>query len=160
MTVSLNLSMGFSLVASTGGAALMPLYARNLMPNSVVSRPIRGAPPMIDLVNVMAEPCRPSAGKATAIEKPSDDMFRTSPANEIEVNLLADARASRTVETAGRCVFVIPRSGNIGRYEHKVRGAAKTESLSRRSPSAWSISLVFALDRELSLMRAAASPRA
>jgi LysR family hca operon transcriptional activator len=46
----LNMSMGFSLVASTGGIALMPLYARNLMPNSVVSRPIRGAPPMIDLM--------------------------------------------------------------------------------------------------------------
>jgi LysR family hca operon transcriptional activator len=46
----LNMSMGFSLVASTGGVALMPLYARNLMPNSVVCRPIRGAPPMIDLV--------------------------------------------------------------------------------------------------------------
>jgi LysR family transcriptional regulator, hca operon transcriptional activator len=46
----LNMSMGFSLVASTGGVALMPLYARNLMPNSVVSRPIRGAPPMIDLM--------------------------------------------------------------------------------------------------------------
>ena len=47
---ALNLSTAFSLVASTGGVALMPLYARNLMPNSVVSRPIRGAPPMIDLV--------------------------------------------------------------------------------------------------------------
>ena len=46
----LNMSMGFSLVASTGGVALMPLYARNLMPNAVVCRPIRGAPPMIDLV--------------------------------------------------------------------------------------------------------------
>jgi LysR family transcriptional regulator, hca operon transcriptional activator len=47
---ALNLSMCFSLVASTGGIALMPLYARNLMPSSVVSRPIRGASPMIDLV--------------------------------------------------------------------------------------------------------------
>ena len=47
---ALNLSMAFSLVASTGGVALLPLYARNLMPNSVVSRPIRGAPPIIDLV--------------------------------------------------------------------------------------------------------------
>jgi LysR family hca operon transcriptional activator len=47
---ALNLSMAFSLVASTGGVALMPLYARNLMPKSIVSRPIRGAPPMIDLV--------------------------------------------------------------------------------------------------------------
>jgi LysR family hca operon transcriptional activator len=47
---ALNLSMAFSLVASTGGVALLPLYARNLLPKSVVSRPIRGAPPMIDLV--------------------------------------------------------------------------------------------------------------
>jgi LysR family hca operon transcriptional activator len=47
---ALNLSMAFSLVASTGGIALLPIYARKLMPNSVVSRPIRGAPPMIDLV--------------------------------------------------------------------------------------------------------------
>jgi LysR family hca operon transcriptional activator len=47
---ALNLSMAFSLVASTGGVALLPLYARNLMPKSVISRPIRGAPPMIDLV--------------------------------------------------------------------------------------------------------------
>jgi LysR family transcriptional regulator, hca operon transcriptional activator len=47
---ALNLSMAFSLIASTGGVALLPLYARNLMPKSVVSRPLRGAPPMIDLV--------------------------------------------------------------------------------------------------------------
>jgi hypothetical protein len=47
---ALNLSMAFSLVASTGGVALMPLYASNLMPNSVVSRPIRGVPSVIDLV--------------------------------------------------------------------------------------------------------------
>jgi LysR family hca operon transcriptional activator len=47
---ALNLLMGFSLIASTGGIGLLPLYARNLMPNSVVSRPLRGAPPMIDLV--------------------------------------------------------------------------------------------------------------
>jgi len=47
---ALNLSMAFSLIASTGGIGLLPLYARNLLPKSVISRPIRGAPPMIDLV--------------------------------------------------------------------------------------------------------------
>ena len=47
---ALNLSMAFSLIASTGGVGLLPLYARNLLPGSVVSRPLRGAPPMIDLV--------------------------------------------------------------------------------------------------------------
>jgi LysR family hca operon transcriptional activator len=47
---ALNLSMAFSLIVSTGGIGLLPLYARNLLPKSVVSRPIRGAPPMIDLV--------------------------------------------------------------------------------------------------------------
>jgi LysR family hca operon transcriptional activator len=44
-----NLSMAMSLVASTGGVALMPLYARNLLPSTVVSRPLDGAPPTIDL---------------------------------------------------------------------------------------------------------------
>lgn len=47
---ALNMSMGFSLIVSTGGVGLLPLYARNLLPKSLVSRPIRGAPPMIDLV--------------------------------------------------------------------------------------------------------------
>ena len=44
-----NLSMAMSLVASTGGIALMPLYARNLLPSGVISRPLDGAPPTIDL---------------------------------------------------------------------------------------------------------------
>lgn len=44
-----NLSMAISLVASTGGIALMPLYARNLLPPSVVSRPLAGVAPLIDL---------------------------------------------------------------------------------------------------------------
>ena len=44
-----NLSMAMSLVASTGGIALMPLYARNLLPPSVTSRPLAGVAPTIDL---------------------------------------------------------------------------------------------------------------
>jgi LysR family transcriptional regulator, hca operon transcriptional activator len=45
-----NLTMAISLVASTGGIALIPLYAQNLLPKTVVSRPIQGAPPMVELV--------------------------------------------------------------------------------------------------------------
>jgi LysR family hca operon transcriptional activator len=45
-----NLAMAISLVASTGGICLVPLYAQNLLPKAVVSRPIQGAPPMVDLV--------------------------------------------------------------------------------------------------------------
>jgi len=41
--------MAMSLVASTGGIALMPLYARNLLPATVVSRPLAGVAPTIDL---------------------------------------------------------------------------------------------------------------
>jgi len=37
-------------VASTGGLALMPAYAKNLLPWSVVSRPLEGEAPTIDLV--------------------------------------------------------------------------------------------------------------
>jgi LysR family hca operon transcriptional activator len=45
-----NLSMAISLVASTRGLCLLPFNAKNFLPPSVVSRPIQGAAPMIDLV--------------------------------------------------------------------------------------------------------------
>jgi LysR family hca operon transcriptional activator len=45
-----NLAMAISLVASTRGVALLPRYARNFLPWSVVSRPIKGDRPVIDLV--------------------------------------------------------------------------------------------------------------
>jgi LysR family hca operon transcriptional activator len=45
-----NLSMAISLVASTRGVALLPDYAQNFLPWSVVSRPLEGTAPTIDLV--------------------------------------------------------------------------------------------------------------
>jgi len=45
-----NLGMAMSLVASTRGVALMPAYARNFLPWSVISRPLAGEVPTIDLV--------------------------------------------------------------------------------------------------------------
>jgi LysR family hca operon transcriptional activator len=45
-----NLAMAMSLIASTRGVALLPAYAQNFLPWSVISRPIRGQPPTIDLV--------------------------------------------------------------------------------------------------------------
>lgn len=45
---ALNLAMAISLVASTGGVSLLPLYARNMMPPTLVSRPIEGAASEID----------------------------------------------------------------------------------------------------------------
>lgn len=45
-----NLAMAMSLVASTRGVALLPAYARNFLPWSVISRPIKGDVPTIDLV--------------------------------------------------------------------------------------------------------------
>jgi LysR family hca operon transcriptional activator len=45
-----NLTMAMSLIASTGGVALLPAYAENLLPWSVTSRPLTGEPPYIDLV--------------------------------------------------------------------------------------------------------------
>jgi LysR family hca operon transcriptional activator len=44
-----NIAMAVSLVASTGGLALMPAYAKSLLPSSVVSRPLQGEAPTIDL---------------------------------------------------------------------------------------------------------------
>jgi LysR family transcriptional regulator, hca operon transcriptional activator len=44
-----NMAMAMSLVASTGGLALMPSYAKGLLPGSVVSRPLEGKAPTIDV---------------------------------------------------------------------------------------------------------------
>jgi LysR family hca operon transcriptional activator len=44
-----NMAMAISLVASTGGLALMPAYAEQLLPPSVVSRPLEGEVPTIDV---------------------------------------------------------------------------------------------------------------
>jgi LysR family transcriptional regulator, hca operon transcriptional activator len=45
-----NLAMAMSLVASTRGVALLPVYAENFLPWSVISRPLKGETPTIDLV--------------------------------------------------------------------------------------------------------------
>ena len=45
-----NLAMAMSLIASTRGVAFLPAYARNFMPRSVVSRPLKDDAPTIDLV--------------------------------------------------------------------------------------------------------------
>jgi LysR family transcriptional regulator, hca operon transcriptional activator len=45
-----HLGMAMSLVASMGGVAFLPAYARNFLPSSVISRPIKGDGPTIDLV--------------------------------------------------------------------------------------------------------------
>jgi LysR family transcriptional regulator, hca operon transcriptional activator len=45
-----NLAHAVSLIASTRAVMLMPAYARNLLPWSVTSRPLRGTAPTIDLV--------------------------------------------------------------------------------------------------------------
>jgi LysR family hca operon transcriptional activator len=45
-----HLAMGMSLIASTRGVGLLPAYARNFLPSSVTSRPLKGDPPTIELV--------------------------------------------------------------------------------------------------------------
>ncbi len=45
-----HLSMGMSLIASTGGVGLLPAYALNFLPRSVTSRPLQGDAPTVELV--------------------------------------------------------------------------------------------------------------
>lgn len=45
-----SISMAISLVVSTKGIALLPLYAQNFLPPSVTARPVKGEAPQIDLV--------------------------------------------------------------------------------------------------------------
>lgn len=44
------MSMAMSLIASTGSIPLMPLCTRNLLPPTVVSWPLDGVSPTIDLL--------------------------------------------------------------------------------------------------------------
>ncbi len=44
-----NLGAVMSLIASTGGVALLPLYAKTFLSDSIITRPLRGAGPKIDL---------------------------------------------------------------------------------------------------------------
>jgi LysR family hca operon transcriptional activator len=45
-----HITMGMSLIASTGGVGLLPAYAQNFLPHSVTSRPLKGNTPTIELV--------------------------------------------------------------------------------------------------------------
>jgi LysR family transcriptional regulator, hca operon transcriptional activator len=45
-----NLSSAMSLVESTGGVTLCPLYGQNILTRAVVARPLEGEPPTIDLM--------------------------------------------------------------------------------------------------------------
>jgi LysR family hca operon transcriptional activator len=45
-----NLSSVLSLVTSTGGVTLLPLYVKLMLPASVVIRPLHGEAPTIELV--------------------------------------------------------------------------------------------------------------
>src|SRR5271155_3951154 len=45
-----NITHAVSMIASTGAVALLPAYPNNLLPWSVISRPIRGDAPTVDLV--------------------------------------------------------------------------------------------------------------
>jgi LysR family hca operon transcriptional activator len=44
-----SFATGISLVASTGGLTLLPAYVEKLLPRSVVSRPLAGATPVIEI---------------------------------------------------------------------------------------------------------------
>ena len=45
-----NLAHAFSMIASTRAVTLLPAYAKNYLPSSVASRPIKGYVPTVDLV--------------------------------------------------------------------------------------------------------------
>ena len=57
-----NLSMAISLILSTEGVSLLPLFTRNLFPSSVAGRPLTGAPPSVDLVMGVRRAERVGAG--------------------------------------------------------------------------------------------------
>ncbi len=45
-----HVTMGISLISSTGGVGVLPAYIQNFLPPSVTSRPLKGDTPTVDLV--------------------------------------------------------------------------------------------------------------
>lgn len=45
-----NLTAGMALITSTGGVTLLPDYVRNVLPASIVTRPLKGETPAVDLM--------------------------------------------------------------------------------------------------------------
>jgi LysR family hca operon transcriptional activator len=45
-----HVTMGISLIMSTGGVGLLPAYTQNFLPSTVTSRPLKGDAPTVDLV--------------------------------------------------------------------------------------------------------------
>jgi LysR family hca operon transcriptional activator len=74
-----NYAMSISLVASTRGVALLPASARNFLPWSVISRPLKGAVPTID-VAVGYHRANTSPVLTTFLSR-IDDLTSTRPGN-------------------------------------------------------------------------------
>jgi LysR family hca operon transcriptional activator len=45
-----HVTMGLSLIASTRGVGLLPAYAKNFLPASLTSRPLKGDAPTVELL--------------------------------------------------------------------------------------------------------------
>jgi LysR family transcriptional regulator, hca operon transcriptional activator len=90
--------MAMSLVASTRGLALMPAYANNLLPWSVVSRPLEGEAPTIDL----------AVGYSKANTSPILKLF-LSRIEELTDRISREARRSPAAATTVRR-SIAPRS--------------------------------------------------
>ncbi len=73
-----NFAMGISLVASTRAIALLPAYVEPLLPWSVVSRPLKGETPTIDLA-IGYRPDNPSPVLKAFLER-ADQLVSAGPA--------------------------------------------------------------------------------
>jgi LysR family transcriptional regulator, hca operon transcriptional activator len=92
-----NYAMAISLVASTRGVALLPASAENFLPWSVVSRPLAGEAPTIDLV----------VGYHKANKSPILKMFLS------RIDDLATRTSGKTGRTNGQKSAGSPRGGGI-----------------------------------------------
>jgi LysR family hca operon transcriptional activator len=79
-----NLGGVVSLIASTGGIALLPVYAKTFLPASVTTRPLEGVGPKIDL----------SLGYRKANPSPTLKLF-LSRVNELTADVIANRNGDR-----------------------------------------------------------------
>ena len=108
------LSMAISLVSSTRGVALLPIYARALLPWSVISRPLTGIVPTVDLVLAYhkGNDARLIRLLASKVDEMAARVLTHATGRELRpvARSLNDRDGGPGRRPAGRCPAVLPRS--------------------------------------------------
>src|SRR5215469_7427912 len=129
-----TLSVGMSLVASTGGFTLLPLYLRNALIPSVVARPLRGDVPTIDLMMGYNKSNASPLLKRLLLRADKSTLFFRQGLTPVAETWCSEAVSLKPGETTNHQVMQ-RRKGEIGPPKISPRKRAHHHQFQNRRPS-------------------------